>query len=305
MKQMASVPLSRRKRSLAGLALAATLTSGFAGTGPAHAEIVKLSNGIDIFVREAGQGPRTMILLHGWSFSSAIYERILANPPAGFRVIAYDLRGFGQSSKPDQGYTYAEHLDDLAGLLDARRIDRAVLAGHSLGAFFIQDFAAANPSKVEALILTSPQPRTIKLDFVEPLRKAVEAASGENRKTFFETNTPRYFAAGALSPADTARFVDVNMQASPVALGESLSYAFQAPALPTTTFKERPVPTLVVLGSSDIVPLSVVGRIAADMPGSCVAVIARAGHSAPWEQAQAWTSTVTEFLAGPVPRSCP
>ena len=74
--------------------------------------------------------------------------------------------------------------------------------------------------------------------------------------------------------------------------------AFTAAPLPADTFRARPVPTLVLLGSQDIVPLTVVRQITADMPGSCAGIIARAGHTAMWEKPDAWMGEVTAFLGG-------
>lgn len=266
---------------------------------PSRAEMVTLPNGTELFVREAGSGPRTMILIHGWSLSSEIWSKVLADPPPNTRLLAYDIRGFGDSSKPREGYDYRALVDDLDGLMRAKGIGRAVLAGHSLGAFFIQDFAAAYPDRVEALILTSPQPRTVQLSISPPIQKLIEdVGPDKDRRAFFAANTPRYFAPDVLTRQDTDALIAINMKAAPEALQATMRTAFTAAPLAADTFRASPVPTLVLVGSHDIVPLPVVRQIAADMPGSCAGIIARAGHTAMWEKPEAWMGEVTAFLGG-------
>lgn len=288
--------------------LLALLLAAFAANPgrAAEAERVRLPSGIEIAYREAGSGPRAMILVHGWSMSSRMWERVLARPPAGFRLVAYDLRGFGGSSKTPDGYDYATLGRDLGELMDALRIERAVLAGHSLGSFLIQDFAAANPGRVEALVLTSPQPRSQALAISPPIQATIDAvAPDKDRRAFFAVNTPRYFAPGALSPGDLDLMLAVNMEASPEALQQSFRHAFTAPALDVAPFQTRPVPALAILGTADIVPLAALRQIAMDFPGSCAALVERAGHTSPWERPERWLGVVEGFLSAPGgARSC-
>ena len=69
------------------------------------------------------------------------------------RVIAYDVRGRGDSDKPEHGYSVAIHADDLAKLIDAWGLERPIVLGHSMGAFVALYFAAHYPDKLSKLIL--------------------------------------------------------------------------------------------------------------------------------------------------------
>lgn len=93
------------------------------------------ANGIDIFVREQGKGP-LVILCHGWpELSYSWRHQIPAIADAGFHVVAPDMRGFGQTSAPDDvtAYSIFDHVGDMVALVAALGEGRAVIVGHELG----------------------------------------------------------------------------------------------------------------------------------------------------------------------------
>ncbi|WP_363321936.1 alpha/beta hydrolase [Phreatobacter sp.] len=237
-----------------------------------------------------------------------------AHFPADYRLIAYDLRGFGESSKPASGYDYASFVKDLAGLMDSLGIRRAVISGHSLGALIAQDFAASHPDRVEALVLTAPQPRTVATAASDPIKAFIQrmealpsqTASGPEWRAFFATNSPRYFLAQNLAASDVDQFLEQNTRASPAALVQSFRHIFEAPAL-SGNHPGTKIPTLVVYGTHDIVPFPAIRQLITDHGDSCVAVIERVGHTPPWERPDAWSQVTMAFLARlnePTARRC-
>src|ERR671927_930209 len=106
-------------------------------------------------VHEAGEGV-PVVLLHGLT---ATHRYVVMGSRAlersGHRVIAYDARGHGRS-EPAEPYDYAALAEDLARVLDDRGIDRAVLAGASMGAHTLLRFALDHPDRVKALAVITP-----------------------------------------------------------------------------------------------------------------------------------------------------
>lgn len=298
----------KRMSLIATLALAVTMA------GAAQAATLTLPDGSTVNYTETGSGDRTVILLHGWSFDSRTWSKVTAKFPSGTRLIAYDLRGFGNSSKAGARYDFPAFVADLKGLMDGLRIQKAVIAGHSLGALIAQDFAAAHPDRVEALVLTAPQPRTVAGAASDPIKAFIQRidglpkqnAAGPEWRAFFAENSPRYFLASNLAAGDVDAFLAQNTLAAPAALVEGFRIVFDAPALA----KDHPgtkLPTLVVYGTHDIVPFLAVRQIITDHPDSCVAVIERTGHTPPWENPDAWVATTTGFLGRlkePASRRC-
>ena len=102
-----------------------------------------------------------LLLVHGWPETKRIWWRNVAPlAAAGFRVIAPDLRGFGESDVAPDGFAdVASHSRDLAALLDSLGAARVVLVGGDLGGAVIQDFALRFPARVERLVIfNSPLP---------------------------------------------------------------------------------------------------------------------------------------------------
>jgi pimeloyl-ACP methyl ester carboxylesterase len=105
---------------------------------------------------EAGEGV-PVVLLHGLTATRRYVVMGSKNlERGGHRVVMYDARGHGRSQPADDGYGYDALAGDLLAVLDDRGIDRAVLAGASMGAHTAVRFALSNPSRAAALVLITP-----------------------------------------------------------------------------------------------------------------------------------------------------
>ncbi len=113
--------------------------------------------GVSLSVIDEGSGP-AVLLLHGFPDRASMWSRQIAHLVAqGFRVIAPDLRGYGDSDKPVGVENYRMHLlvGDVTGLLDALGVEKAHVVGHDWGASLAWNVAAAVPERVERLVVLS------------------------------------------------------------------------------------------------------------------------------------------------------
>ncbi len=110
-------------------------------------------NGVSLAVREWPGRGSTLVCVHGLTANHTSWESLASVLTPDCRMIAYDLRGRGESDKPPKGYSLDIHGEDLAGLLDQFGLRSAVLMGHSLGASIALKFAARFPRRVRKLIL--------------------------------------------------------------------------------------------------------------------------------------------------------
>ena len=111
------------------------------------------TNGTALATHEwPGSGP-AIVAIHGLTSNHTVWYPVADALAGSHRLIAYDLRGRGDSGKPEQGYSLAEHCADLLGLLDHLGLARAIVMGHSLGAHIGVRFAAVHPERVAKLVL--------------------------------------------------------------------------------------------------------------------------------------------------------
>ena len=117
------------------------------------------------------KGP-AIVCVHGLTANHTCWASVADVLSPAHRLIAYDLRGRGESDKPDKGYSLAIHNEDLEGLLDHFGLKKAVLIGHSLGAHIALRFAATRPHRVAKLVLVDGG-LDVRHEVVESLRPAI------------------------------------------------------------------------------------------------------------------------------------
>ena len=118
------------------------------------------------------KGP-AIVCIHGLTANHTCWASVADVLSPAHRLIAYDLRGRGDSDKPDKGYDLALHGDDLEGLLDHFGLEKAVLIGHSLGAHIAVRFAATRPERVAKLVLVDGG-LDVRHEVLESLRPAID-----------------------------------------------------------------------------------------------------------------------------------
>jgi pimeloyl-ACP methyl ester carboxylesterase len=147
--------ISRLGVAAVGTICQSSLSYAQAGSSVAHRTIG--ANGIHLHFVEQGEGP-LIVLCHG--FPELWYSwrhQLPALSAAGFHAVAVDMRGYGQSDRPEaiDQYTLLHHVGDMVGLLDALGVQRAVIAGHDWGAAVAWHAALLRPDRFRAVIALS------------------------------------------------------------------------------------------------------------------------------------------------------
>jgi non-heme chloroperoxidase len=260
----------------------------------------------ELYYYEQGQG-KPVVLIHGWPLSHRMWEsQITALSEAGYRVIAYDRRGFGQSGRPTGGYdydTFAADLNDLIEQLDLRDV---TLAGFSMGggevARYIGRYGTARVAK--AALLGAVPPFLLKTaDNPEGVDKSVfdgmQAGVRQDRIAFLQNFFPAFYNLQPGQSEDLLAFSKwIAWAASPLATEQCIV------AFGQTDFRadlaKFDVPTLVAHGDADqIVPLAVSGQRSHQLvKGSRLEVVQGAPHGFAATHAQALNTLLLDFLAG-------
>ena len=244
----------------------------------------------DLYYRDYGTGPDTVLLIHGWPFSLDMWEHQWTTlPDQGFRVVGYDRRGFGKSGKPFAGYDYDTMAADLKRLLDGLDLHAVTLVGFSMGggevARFLGNYGSDRVAR--AVFVSSVTPYMLKTDDnPDGVDGSVfqEMTNGlrEDRAGFLATWAKNFYGVGMLShpvSSDWLGFTQQKvMEASPVATLRCVD------AFAKTDFRQDlakiNVPTMFVHGVDDaVVPIDASARRSIDMvPGAELKEYAGAPH---------------------------
>lgn len=254
-------------------------------------------HGVNLAVDVRGKGP-AILFLHGYPLDRTIW-RDQIEALDGYRRIAPDLRGMGQSDAPDLGYSMATYAADVGALLDALGVDEVVLCGLSMGGYVALEFLRKWRPRVRGLVLMDTR-----ADADTPeVRRARDAASATARErgaaAVAESMLPKILGPSTLNRrSDIVERVRALMAATPVAgiVGALAAMRDRSDSMSLLQTLGG-LPTLVVVGESDeITPPGQARAMAEAIPGSRLAVIPGAGHLPPVEQPVATTASLREFL---------
>lgn len=263
--------------------------------GPAASGIVP-ANGVELYYEVWGSGA-PLVLIEGLSVATWTWDLQLPVLSRHFRVIAYDNRGVGRSSKPAGPYSIAQMADDLAGLLDALGVDRAHVLGTSMGGMIAQELALRHPDRVDRLVLvaTTAGGATHVPMSAETLRRVLAPAPPDREG--IRERLRLAFSDAFLATPYADRMIDFRLNdPQPV-------QAFQAQAAAGATFDRASdigritAPTLILAGTEDLlVPLANAHYLHARIPDSTLIEYDGLGHQFFIEAADRFNRDVIDFL---------
>src|SRR3712207_6500143 len=108
---------------------------------------------VELAIWRAGSGPDPIICLHGITAQHRAFNALARNLASSRPLVGVDLRGRGDSEKPESGYGLEAHARDVVRILDHLGLEDAVILGHSMGAFVALKTALSYPERVRALVL--------------------------------------------------------------------------------------------------------------------------------------------------------
>ncbi|MFE9629941.1 alpha/beta fold hydrolase [Streptomyces sp. NPDC006463] len=262
----------------------------------------QFGNGANLFFDDLG--PRTgtpVILIHGHPFNRTMWApQTAALTAAGYRVIAPDLRGYGESPARAGKALLADLADDIADLLARLEIEQAVVGGVSMGGQIAMEMRLRHPGVVRALVLSDTTPLPETEEGAKHRRELADRLLAEGMGPYAEEVIDKMLAPyNVTGMPEAAERVSAMMRATdPEGAAAALRGRAERPDY-------RPVlagaaePCLVVVGADDVyTPVAQAEALHAMMPHSVLAVIERAGHLPGVEQPEAFNRALLEFLAG-------
>ena len=249
--------------------------------------------GARIFYRDTGGKGAPVILLHAATGSSQSWDnQFSAFAAAGYRVIAFDRRGWGRTvinSAESQPGTAA---DDLLGLLDQLGLDRVHVIGTAAGGFVALDFALSYPQRVRSLVIANSIGGVQDADYVELGRRLRPPQFNALPPEIRELG-PSYRASNASGTEHWMELEKMNRSTTPPMPPQPLRNKITFSLLETIK-----TPTLLMTGGADLyAPPPLLKLFAARIKGAEVSIVPEAGHSAYWEQPDVFNRIVLDFLS--------
>ncbi len=253
--------------------------------------------GTRLFYEVKGTGP-AVVLIHGGQLDCRMWSDQFTALSQQFRVIRYDVRGYGGSFRPDVLYSDA---DDLAGLLDYLKVNKAHIVGLSLGGRIALDFALAHPARVSSLTLAGPG-----LSGYEPpdgtetdlrMWNIIKAArdEGPEQATALWLKDP--FMAPAMEQARLVPSLEKMARENAHCWLENPVLQRSPQPLAASRLGEIKVPTLLILGDRDVPQIkATIETLKKGIAGSAKVVIKDAGHMVNMEKPDPFNQAVLSFL---------
>jgi non-heme chloroperoxidase len=262
---------------------------------------------IDIYYEDYGSG-KPVVLIHGWPLSSSSWEKQISPLiEAGYRVIAYDRRGFGHSTKPAFGYNYDTLAEDLNKIMIKLNLHDAALVGFSMGggevARYLGKYGSERVNKAvfmsaipPFLLKTSDNPEGVDGSVFDGIKKAIKADRPAFLSEFFSNFYNVDILKGTKISDEVVRLSwNVGASASPKATLDCVSAWL-------VDFREElkriNIPVLIMHGDADrILPLASTGKRTPEfVKGSRLVVISGAPHGMNWTHAEEINRELLTFL---------
>lgn len=264
---------------------------------------------VSLYYEDYGQG-QPVVLIHGWPLSNIMWEyQVQALVDAGYRVVSYDRRGFGKSSRPWNGYDYNTLTDDLKAVIDHLQLQNAILVGFSMGGGeavrYFSRHGGANVAKLVLLgsvtpymLKTENNPDGVDQKVFDDMMKQMK----EDRIAFLQDFSKQFYGVTALNHPVSAPFLEndrnVASAASPRATLEC------AKSFATTDFRQDlkaiTVPTFIIHGDEDkTVPIESAGnKTAQALPSAQYLVYEGAPHGFFYTEKERLNKDLINFFKG-------
>lgn len=253
-------------------------------------------NGLQVAYTDEGEGA-PLLLVHGFPLHRGTWSKQVEAFKASYRVIAPDLRGFGESEATAGPVPMSRFAEDLYALMHYLNTGPVFLAGHSMGGYVALAFAKAFPQALRGLVLVGTKAGADTPEVAAARRAVAKKVRAEGPSAVANTMAPMMLSASNMDAAVVASVQALMRPAKPEGFIGALLGMAERPDAGAWLGKIR-VRTLVIAGTDDtLIPPSESEALMMAIPGAQLKLIPKAGHLVAFERADAFNEALWVWLA--------
>jgi 3-oxoadipate enol-lactonase len=247
---------------------------------------------VSLEVEECGAGEPSLVFLHYWGGTHRTWSQVAAELQSSYRIVTYDMRGWGRSEAAENGYSIAALAGEATALIEHLGLRKYVLIGHSMGGKVAQLVASRNPAELVGLILVAPATPTPSHLSEDAKQQQVHAY--DNRETV--TQTIAFLTARTPDAETVEQIVEDSLSGTPEAKLAWPTSAMLEDISPEVS--KITVPTLVLAGERDQLDSVEQHRreVIARISGARLEIIADSGHLLPIDEPVRTARAIDQFV---------
>jgi len=256
-------------------------------------------NGLSVSYNDEGPiNAPTIILIHGFPLNKSMWDLQLEALKEDYRVIAYDIRGHGNSDAGDENFSMDVFVNDLLFFIDALNIDKPILCGLSMGGYIALKAIAKFPEHFGGLVLSDTQCLGDTPEMREKRMKAIESINKNDVEKYAEESIKNLFAPDSFTTKkeEISAVRKMIVQTSKQSLSYTL-FALSERKGTCNKLQDIKVPVLIMVGKEDkITPPAAVMMMHEKIKGSLLKVLENASHLANLENPSGFNNQLNQFM---------
>lgn len=255
-------------------------------------------NNFDLFYDDLGEGNVPVIFVHGFPFDKSMWQGQLEFLQSAYRVIAFDIRGFGKSTDENSSLSIDLFTDDLIAFMDQLNIEKAVICGLSMGGYITLNAYQRFPDRFEALILADTQCIADTAEAKGKRYKMISEIETNGVADFNEGFIKNVFYEDSFTNKKEVveELRNIVYANSKHTIQEGLK-ALAERSETCSTLGKITIPTLIICGKEDTVtPLAQSAAMKESISGATLEIIENAGHVSNLEQPDEFNKHLLDFL---------
>jgi 3-oxoadipate enol-lactonase len=251
------------------------------------------------YTDEGQEGSSVIIFIHGFPFNKSMWNLQVAPLKDNYRLIMYDIRGHGNSSAGNEVFSIDLFANDLIGLMDALKIDKAILCGLSMGGYIALNAMGKYQERFDGLVLSDTQCIADTSEVKEKRMRAIESIKYAGVKKYAEESIKNFFSPESFltKGKEIADVKEMIVKTSEQSLCSTL-LALSVRKETCHILPEIKVPVLIMVGNEDkITPPATARFMHEKIEGSFLKIIDHAGHLSNLENPGEFNVQLKKFVA--------